>query len=130
MPIRGIRGANGVSANTPEAILEATRTLLLAIQEANPTLHPDDIASIFFTLTPDLDATYPAFAARQLGWLQVPLLCAQEVPVPNAMRRVVRVLVHWNTDLPQSAIRHVYLGRAAALRPDLARGPHPTPDTP
>lgn len=128
MPIRGIRGANEVADNTAEAILEATRTLLLAILKANPSLRPEDIASIFFTLTPDLNATYPAFAARQLGWDHTPLLCAQEVPVPGAMQRVVRVLVHWNTDLPQTAIRHVYLGKAAALRPDLARGPHPTPD--
>lgn len=123
MPIRGIRGANSVAANTPEAILEATRALLLAIVDANPGLRPEDIASIFFTLTPDLNATYPAFAARQLGWMQVPLLGAQEVAVPGAMPRIVRVLVHWNTERPQESIRHVYLGEAARLRPDLARGP-------
>lgn len=123
MALRGIRGANSVPENSPEAILEATRTLLLAICEANPTLRPEDIAAIYFTLTPDLDATYPAYAARQLGWTEVPLLSAQEVPVPNGMPRVVRVLVLWNTDLPQEAIRHVYLNEAQRLRPDLARGP-------
>ena len=122
MPIRGIRGANGVAENTPAAILAATRELLLAIVEANPGLRPEDVASIFFTLTPDLNATYPAYAARQLGWVDVPLLGAQEVAVPDATPRIVRVLVHWNTDRPQQAIRHVYLGRAARLRPDLARG--------
>ncbi|HEY58189.1 MAG TPA: chorismate mutase [Anaerolineae bacterium] len=125
MPIRGIRGANSVAENTPQAILEATRALLLAIVDANPGLRPEDMASIFFTLTPDLNATYPAFAARQLGWVHVPLLGAQEVAVPEAMPRIVRVLVHWNTERPQEAIRHVYLGRTSRLRPDLARGPEP-----
>ncbi len=127
MPVRGVRGAIGVAENTAEAILSATRQLLRAILEANPGLRPEDIASIFFTLTPDLDATYPAFAARQLGWVETPLLCAREVPVPDAMPRVVRVLVHWNTERPLQAIRHVYLGRAARLRPDLSSGPGPIP---
>ncbi len=122
MPVRGIRGANSVAENTAESILAATRELLRAMCAANPGLHPDDMASIFFTLTPDLNAVYPAYAARQLGWLQVPLLSAQEVPVPQALPRIVRVLIHWNTDRPQAAIRHVYLGEAARLRPDLARG--------
>ncbi len=122
MAVRGIRGANTVAENTPEAILQATRELLLAICEANPTLRSEDVAAVFFTLTPDLNATYPAYAARQLGWVHVPLLSAQEVAVPDGMPRVVRVLILWNTDLPQGAIRHVYLGEAARLRPDLARG--------
>ncbi|NPA30886.1 MAG: chorismate mutase [Chloroflexi bacterium] len=122
MPVRGIRGANSVAANTRESILAATRDLLRAICQANPGLRPDDMVSIFFTLTPDLNAVYPAYAARQLGWLQVPLLSAQEIPVPDALPRVVRVLIHWNTARPASAIRHVYLGEAARLRPDLARG--------
>ncbi len=122
MPVRGIRGANSVADNNRESILAATRELLRAICRANPGLHPDDMVSILFTLTPDLNAAYPAYAARQLGWLQVPLLSAQEIAVPGALPRVVRVLIHWNTDLPQAAIRHVYLGEAARLRPDLARG--------
>ncbi len=120
MALRGIRGANVVPENSQEAILQATRELLLAICEANPTLDPDDIAAIFFTLTPDLNATYPAYAARQLGWTHVPLLSAQEVAVPDGMPRVIRVLILWNTDLPSRAVRHVYLGEAARLRPDLA----------
>ncbi len=120
MSTRGIRGAITVAENSKKAILEATRALLDTILETNPGLHPDDIGSIFFTMTTDLNATYPALAARQLGWVQVPLLCAQEIPVPDGMPRCIRVLLHWNTTLPQSAIQHVYLGEAARLRPDLS----------
>ncbi|NPA06971.1 MAG: chorismate mutase [Chloroflexi bacterium] len=130
MAVRGIRGANQVPENTAESILAATRELLLAICRANPHLRPEDMASIFFTLTPDLNAAYPAYAARQLGWTQVPLLSAQEVAVPDAMPRLVRVLILWNTDLPQQAIRHVYLGPTARLRPDLDHGPLPPPPPP
>ncbi len=119
MSIRGIRGAIVAPDNSAPAILEATRNLLSAIRQANPSLHPEDIASIFFTMTEDLDATYPALAARQLGWVETPLLCAREIPVPDGMPRCIRVLLHWNTDLPQNAIQHAYLGEAARLRPDL-----------
>ncbi len=80
---------------------------------------PQDLASALFTVTEDLSAAYPAAAARELGWTDVPLICAREIPVPGGLPRCIRVLLHWNTDLPQSAIRHVYLGAAAALRPDL-----------
>lgn len=128
MSIRGVRGAIDVSENTREAILDATRQLLLAIQVANPGLEPDDIASIFFTVTPDLNAAHPALAARQLGWVWTPLLCAQEIPVPDSLPRCIRVLIHWNTDLPQRAVQHVYLGEAVRLRPDLrAENPIPLP---
>jgi chorismate mutase len=119
MTIRGIRGANHIAANTSPAILGGTRQLLLAIAQANPGFQPADLASIFFTLTPDLDAAYPALAARQLGWTDAPLLCAQEIPVPGSLPRVVRVLLHWNTPTPQTRIRHVYLGAAETLRPDI-----------
>ena len=119
MTVRGIRGATTCEGDTPEAILSATRELLQAIRAANPTLHLEDVASVVFTVTGDLSAVYPARAARELGWEQVPLLCAQEIPVPGGVPRCIRVLAHWNTDLPQAAIRHVYLGEAAALRPDL-----------
>ena len=124
--VRGIRGATQVAENTPEAILAATRKLLLAITEANPTLEARDIASIFFTATVDLDAVHPALAARDFGWVNVPLLCAQEIAVPGSLPRTVRMLVHWNTNLPQAAVQHVYLGAAAALRPDLITGQHPS----
>ena len=119
MPVRGVRGAIDVQQDDPEEILAATRQLLEALKEANPTLRPQDLASVIFTLTTDLISEYPAKAARQLGWTEVPLLCANEIPVPGGLPRTVRVLAHWNTDLPQESIRHVYLGETAKLRPDL-----------
>lgn len=119
MPVRGIRGATAATEDQSEAILSATRELLGAIQTANPTLDPADLASAIFTVTEDLTAAYPAKAARKLGWTVVPLMCAREIMVPGSLPRCIRVLLHWNTDLPQSAIRHVYLGEAAKLRPDL-----------
>jgi chorismate mutase len=121
MPIRGVRGATVAERDEPEEILSATRQLLSAILDANPTLDPADLASALFTVTADLSSVYPAQAARQLGWENVPLMCAQEIPVPGSLARCVRVLLHWNTDLSQTAVRHVYLDQAARLRPDLAR---------
>jgi chorismate mutase len=120
MPIRGVRGAIQVEENTEEAIFAATRTLIAAMLAANPDLEPIDLASVFFTMTHDLQANYPAFATRDLpGWELVPLLCSQEISVPTGLARCLRVLMHWNTELPQSEISHVYLGAAARLRPDL-----------
>jgi chorismate mutase len=119
MSIRGIRGAITVDIDQPEIILTATRELLNAIQESNPDLNVDDIASVWFTLTDDLCSAYPARAARDLGWGLTPLMCAREIPVPGGLPRCIRVLIHWNTHLPQSSIRHVYLGDAIHLRPDL-----------
>lgn len=118
MPVRGIRGAT-TSLPNPEAVLIATRELLQAILKANPTLETQDIASAWFTVTRDLQVIYPARAARDLGWNQVPLMCGLEVDVPNSLAHCVRVLIHWNTSLPQSEIRHVYLHDAVQLRPDL-----------
>jgi chorismate mutase len=126
MALRGIRGATVSEADQPEMILAATRQLLEAILSANPSLSPGDIASALFTVTDDLCSAYPAQAARQLGWVQVPLMCAGEIPVPGSLPRCIRVLVHWNTDLPQAEIQHVYLGQAASLRPDLAVSAHST----
>ena len=120
MSVRGVRGAVQVTHNEPEEILRATRKLLEAMLEANEALRPDDLASVLFTATGDLNAAYPAQAAREIGWTRVPLMCTQELPVPNGLERVVRVLMHWNTDLGQDAIRHVYLGETSRLRPDLA----------
>jgi chorismate mutase len=119
MSIRGIRGAVIASENNSESILTATTELLIAIQKENPDLRSDDIASAIFTMTEDLDAAYPAQAARQLGWGEVPLFCAQEIPVPGSLQRCIRVLLHWNTEHSQKEVQHVYLGRAAQLRPDL-----------
>jgi chorismate mutase len=121
MACRAIRGAITVETDSADAILAATRELLARIVEANG-VQIEDVASAFFTATTDLAAAFPAQAARQLGWQHVALLDAQAVPVPGSLPRCVRVLVHWNTDRSQAAVRHVYLGEAAVLRPDLAGG--------
>lgn len=123
MPVRGIRGATVASQDQPEIVLAATRELLQAMCAANPQLQLEDLASAIFTAPGDLTSVYPAQAARQLGWLQVPLLSACEIDVPGGLSRCIRVLLHWNTDLPQKDIRHVYLGAAASLRPDWSAGP-------
>ena len=119
MPIRGIRGAITVSADEPDLILQATRELLEEILEENPGMKLEDIGSAWFSVTEDLVSTFPAQGARQMGWGLVPMLCAREIPVPNSLPRVIRVLVHWNTETPQSGITHVYLREAVKLRPDL-----------
>ena len=118
---RGLRGATTVEQNDAGVILSATRELLEALQSANG-LHPQDVASVFFTMTPDLDAAHPARAARELGWREVALMCAQEIPVPGSLPRCIRVLIHWNTDKAQGELQHVYLRRASSLRPDLTGG--------
>jgi chorismate mutase len=125
MTVRGVRGAITVTVNEPAVIFEATRQMLAAILADNPSLRPEDLASAWFTLTADLDAAYPAAAARQMGWTQVPLMCSQEIPVPGSLPRCIRVLLHWNTELPQNQIQHVYLGQAASLRPDLVKSIYP-----
>jgi chorismate mutase len=120
MATRGIRGAIAAAADEPQAILRATQELLREIMSQNDGLRVQDIASAFFTLTEDLCSAYPATAARQMGWDEVPMLCAREIPLPGGLPRIIRVLIHWNTDVPQSQIRHIYLHEAAKLRPDLA----------
>jgi chorismate mutase len=105
------------AANTKESILETTRELLLAVIAAND-IQPEDVASAWFTTTSDLNAEYPALAARALGWYEVALMCGHEMDVPHGLRKCIRVLVHLNTDKPAHAIKHVYLGAAASLRPD------------
>ncbi len=119
MPIRGIRGATTVTADEPDLILQATRELLEEILAENEGMKTDDIASALFTVTDDLASTFPAQGARQMGWGLVPMMCAREIPVPGSLPRVIRVLVHWNTDVPQNKITHVYLRDAVKLRPDL-----------
>jgi chorismate mutase len=118
MACRGIRGAISVEINDAGAVIAAARELLERIVAANG-LSVEDVASVIFTTTPDLDAAYPAQAAREMGWMNVPLLCMQEMAVVDSLPRCIRVLVHWNTDLSADQIRHVYLGKAQALRPDL-----------
>ncbi len=117
MACRGIRGATVVEANSREAIVAATRELLEAIIAAND-VHPDDVASVFFTASPDLTAEYPALAARELGWTGTALLCSQEIAAPTGMPLCIRVLIHWNTERRADEIRHCYLGEAERLRPD------------
>lgn len=119
MPIRGIRGATTVAEDNAQLVLQATRELLEAILNENEGMQSGDIASAIFTVTDDLISTFPAQAARQMGWDFVPMLCGREIPVPNSLPRVIRVLVHWNTDLMQDEITHVYLHDAVRLRPDL-----------
>lgn len=121
MALRGVRGATVVEDDTAEMILQATRELLLAIQKANPGLEPEDIASCIFTTTEDLSSEFPAKAARQIGCSEVPLMCAQEIPVSNSLKKCIRVLIHWNTDLTTKQIHHVYLGEAGKLRPEWAQ---------
>lgn len=117
--LRGVRGAITVESDTPEAILDATRELLRAMLDANGVDDFEAIAAIFFTTTPDLTATFPAEAARDLGMDMVPLICNTEIPVPNRLPRVVRVMLQLNTRKAQREIRHVYLRDAQRLRPDL-----------
>ena len=116
---RGIRGATTAAANTREAILEATRDMLARLIEAND-LRPDDIASAIFSTTPDLNAEFPAVAARELGWLDTALFCTHEMAVPGSLARCIRVLIHWNTTRRADEIVHVYIGEASTLRPERA----------
>jgi chorismate mutase len=116
---RGVRGATTAEANTREAIREATRDLLERIMAAND-LRVEDIASAIFSTSTDLNAEFPAVAARELGWLDTALLCTHEMAVPGSLQRCIRVLIHWNTTRRANEIVHVYVRGARTLRPDLA----------
>jgi chorismate mutase len=123
MTVRGIRGAINIAENSKEEILSRSRELLEAILKANK-VKAADIAAAIFTLSPDLNADFPAYAARQMGWTDVPLMCARELDVPGALARVIRVLLLVNSKIPASKIKHQYLGDTPQLRPDLAqKGP-------
>ncbi len=117
--LRGIRGATTVVRDEPELILAATEELLRAMLAQNDITEFEVIASIFFTTTPDLVSTFPAEAARRLGMTMVPLLCNQEIPVPNRLPRTIRVMMQVNTPRSQAQMRHIYLREAMGLRPDL-----------
>lgn len=119
---RGVRGATTVEVDDRDQILTATRQLLGLMIRRNG-IDSSDVASAFFTVTQDLSAEFPALAARQLGWLDVPLLCGYEIAVDGALPRCIRVMLHWNTDIHQSEIHHVYLHEAVNLRPDLTNLP-------
>jgi chorismate mutase len=116
--LRGIRGAITVERNTSEEIKAASWELLEAVINKN-NLDPDDIASIFFTVTQDLDAAFPAMGVRNKGFKYVPLLCSTEINVPGSLARCIRILVHVNTRKPQKEIKHIYLKDAVRLREDL-----------
>jgi chorismate mutase len=122
MTCRGVRGATTVDGNDREEILTATRQLLALMIHRNG-IDKQDVASAVFTVTKDLDAEFPALAARQLGWLEVPMLCGYEIAVPGGLERCVRILVHWNTDTAQSDVHHIYVRDAVRLRPDLCKLP-------
>lgn len=114
---RGVHGATTVDRDEREEILKATRELLALVIHLNG-IQPEDVASAIFTTTPDLSAAFPATAARQLGWLDVPLMCSHEIDVPGSLGMCIRALIHWNTETPQPEIQHVYLKDAQSLRPD------------
>jgi chorismate mutase len=114
---RGVRGATTIEADDRELVLKATRELLALMIRLNG-IRSDDVASAIFTTTPDIVSVFPATAARQLGWLDVPLMCTHEMSVLGSLGHCIRILLHWNTDKPQQAIQHVYLHEARNLRPD------------
>ena len=122
MPCRGVRGATTVEDNSAEEILKATRQLLALMIRQNG-IEPEDVCSAVFSTTTDLDAEFPALAARQLGWIHVALMCVHELDVPGSLRRCIRVLLHWNTDKSPNELVHVYIKEAAALRPDRSQLP-------
>jgi len=119
--VRGVRGAIQVKKNDRKDIFKATQKLLKKMIQAN-RIKREDIASVFLTATTDLNADFPAYAVRQLGWKEIPLLCAQEMEVPHGLPRVIRILLHFNTDQPQTSIKHQYLDGTKKMRPDLFGG--------
>jgi chorismate mutase len=118
--VRAVRGAVQVDGNESAVILEGTAALVTEVMGRNE-LTTDQVISVIFSATPDLDAEFPALAARKLGFQDVPLLCCSEIPVPGAMPRIVRLMMHVETELPRSQMHHVYLRGAAALRLDIAQ---------
>ena len=122
MPLRGIRGATTASANTADAIMEATEELLRELERLND-LDPGEIGAAFFTTTPDLNAEFPAHAARRLGWLNTPMLCGHDMevqqPNPRGVAMCIRILLLYNTPRPQAAMRFAYLRGAEAIKTDL-----------
>ncbi len=122
MPCRGVRGATTCESNTSESILKAARELLALMIRQNG-IQAEDVASAIFSTTRDLDAEFPAMAARQLGWWDAALMCVNELDVPGSLRRCIRILLHWNTNTPADKIVHVYIKEAAKLRPDRSKIP-------
>ncbi len=121
MSVRGIRGATTVEANTKDEIISKTKELLESILEKNK-IDVEEIASAIFSVTGDINAEFPAVAARKIGWIYTPLFCMQEIPVQDSLRKCIRVLLHVNSDVKQQDVIHVYLHGAKKLRPDLETG--------
>ena len=119
---RGVRGAITADTNTREDILLQTRRLMAVMIRMNE-IRAEDVASALFSTTPDLDADFPALAARQFGWFDVPLLCTNEIPVPGALPKCIRILMNWNTSKSPQEIHHIYLRDAVVLRPDISHLP-------
>lgn len=118
MACRGVRGATTVVVDEPESVLTATRELLAAMIFAND-IESKDVASIIFTTTADVVSVYPAVGARELGWVDVPLICTQEMQVAGSLTHCIRIMLHWNTDKEQDDIQHIFLNEAKRLRPDI-----------
>jgi chorismate mutase len=118
MMVRGVRGATTVESNTAETILAATQELLQKVVEINGIVE-EDVASVFFTTTADLNAVFPAAAARRFGWHRVALMGSQEANIVDGLPRCIRLLIHWNTAKSLDEIQHVYMHGAEKLRPDL-----------
>ena len=120
MSVRAIRGATQVESNTAESISDATQELVLEILSAN-SLTAENVISVLFTSSPDLNAAFPAAAARSIGFENTPLICSVEIDVAGALPRTIRVMAHVETDLSKSEIAHIYLHGAKALRRDIAQ---------
>jgi chorismate mutase len=118
MAVRGIRGATTADSNTKEEIIEKTKEMLEMLVRLND-VSVEDVISAIFSVTDDLNAEFPAVAARKLGWIYTPLFCTLEIPVPGSLRSCIRVLIHVNTELRQDEMKHAYLHEAKRLRPDL-----------
>lgn len=124
MAVRGVRGATTVEANTKEEIISKTEELLKGLIEVND-IQLEDVASVIFSATDDIDAEFPAVAARQIGWIYTPLFCTREIPVKGSMSGCIRVLMHVNSEKSQDEMVQLYLHEAAKLRPDLKEGGTP-----
>jgi chorismate mutase len=117
---RGVRGATTAAANTREAILAATTELAEQMIAAND-IHPEAVASVFLSMTPDLNAVFPALAIRKLGWTHTALLCLHDMAIPTDLPRTIRILIHWNTTRTLDQVQPIYINGAEVLRPDLSR---------
>ncbi|MGC8230477.1 chorismate mutase [Pseudobacillus badius] len=119
--IRGIRGATTVKQNTEKEMIDCTEVLLREMVQQN-NLHPEDVCSVFISVTDDINAAFPAKALRRLpGWEYVPVMCMNEIPVPGSLTQCIRVMMHVNTKAAQQEVKHIYLEKAVKLRPDLQK---------